>query len=58
MTIHTAKKSASLSSYTKQCPTQPVQTKSAIERQYHKINPLYETPFQDVVTNEYVRGYN
>jgi len=24
----------------------------------HKVNHLYETPFSDIVTNEYVRGYN
>jgi hypothetical protein len=58
MTIHTTKKSSSLNSNAKHCPTQEGQSKSNVSRQSHKINPLYETPFQDVVTCEYVRGYN
>lgn len=58
MTLHTETKSNTLSSNPKHCPTQTVANKTTTHRQSHKINPLYETPFKDVVTNEYVRGYN
>lgn len=58
MNIHTSVKATTANSSSKQCPSQLVQNKANVKHQPHKINPLYETPFNDVVTNEYVRGYN
>lgn len=51
-------KGATSTSTAKSYSTQAVSNKVGVKRQPHKISPLYETPFKDVVTNEYVRGYN
>jgi len=58
MSIHAARKVSTTTSTTKHWPQQSISNKVGAKRQSHKINPLYETPFKDVVTNEYVRGYN
>ena len=58
MNIHTSEKVTTPNSSSKLWPSQSVQNKKNVKHQPHKVNPLYETPFNDVVTNEYVRGYN
>lgn len=58
MNIHASRKATETTTSTKHWPHQSISNKIDVKRQAHKINPLYETPFKDVVTNEYVRGYN
>lgn len=56
--MHASRKTSATTGTSKHWPHQSISNKVGTKRQAHKINPLYETPFKDVVTNEYVRGYN
>ena len=58
MNIHTPTKVTTQNSRSKVWPNQAIKNKTNVKNQVCKINPLCETPFDDVVTNQYVRGYN
>jgi len=58
MDIQLSKKVTALDSDRKPSSVNFLKEKVSVKAQPHKVNHLYETPFSDVVTDEYVRGYN
>ena len=58
MNIQLSKKATTLDSERKQSSGNLLKEKVSVKAPPHKVNHLYETPFSDIVTDEYVRGYN
>lgn len=57
-TTNTTFKTPLLNDCTNHLAFQLKQSRPKKESQQKKVNPLYETPLTDIVTDEFIRGYN